>query len=101
MGKMGAIMLSRKISVIILVSLGAIVLLSGMLLGTAPSGPGSGESIALGLTKDQWVDIHVYSSFALAGGAIIHAYTNYRGILYHTGLLKFMNRFKRGRRNVS
>ena len=81
-------MTSRKISVIILASLGLIVLISGFLLETMPHGPGSGEAIAIGLTKDTWTDIHVYASFALAGAAVVHVYTNYRGLLYHFGLLR-------------
>ncbi len=69
-----------------MVILGALTLFTGMVLETAPKGPGSGELKALGLTKDQWEDIHVYAAFAAAGAAVVHAYTNYRGILYHLGL---------------
>jgi len=86
------ILAARRATVIILVSLGFFTLVSGMLLETAPEGPGSGEAIALGITKDTWTTIHVYASFIAAGAAIVHAYTNYRGILYHLGLTRLTRR---------
>ncbi|MCE4620434.1 MAG: DUF4405 domain-containing protein [Desulfurococcales archaeon] len=77
---------ARRITVIIFVTVGLVVLITGMLLEMAPSGPGSGEATALGITKETWTDIHVYAGFITAGAAIVHAYTNYRGILFHLGL---------------
>ena len=82
------ILLARRITVILLVSLGFLTLISGFLLETMPRGPGSGYATALGLTKDLWTDIHVYAGFAAAGAAIVHVYTNYRGLLYHLGLIR-------------
>lgn len=90
-----AVIEARRATVIIFVTLGLLVLVSGMLLETAPSGPGSGEATALGLTKETWVDIHVYAGFIAAGAAVVHAYTNYRGILYHLGLLRLVRRRRR------
>ncbi len=83
---------ARRATIVIFVALGILVLISGILLETAPSGPRSGEAVALGLTKETWIDIHVYAGFITAGAAIVHAYTNYRGILYHLGLLKLKRR---------
>ena len=83
---------ARRATVIVFVALGLLVLVSGMLLEIAPSGPGSGEATALGLTKETWEAIHVYAGFAVAGAAIVHAYTNYRGILFHLGLLRIRRR---------
>ena len=83
---------ARRATIIIFVTLGLLVLASGMLLETAPSGPGSGEAVALGLTKETWKAIHIYSSFAVAGAAIVHVYTNYRGIMFHLGLLRLRRR---------
>jgi len=88
------ILAARRATVIALVTLGLVTLISGMLLETAPEGPGSGEAVALGLAKDTWTAIHVYASFAAAGAAIVHAYTNYRGILYHLGLWRLTRRRK-------
>ena len=85
---MNVILLSRKISVIILVLCGLLVLISGMILEVAPHGPGSRDAIALGLTKSQWIDIHRYTGFIAAGTAVVHVYTNYRSLLYHLGLLR-------------
>ncbi|MEB3758220.1 MAG: DUF4405 domain-containing protein [Desulfurococcales archaeon] len=83
-----AVLEARRATVIIFVTLGLLVLISGIMLETAPSGPGSKDAIALGLTKETWSDIHVYASFIAAGAAVVHAYTNYRGILFHLGLLR-------------
>ncbi len=88
----GAIMAARKISVVLLAAAGLVVLLTGILLETAPEGPGSGSAVALGLDKHTWTDIHVYASFLLAGVAVVHAYTNYRAILYHLGLVRLRRR---------
>ncbi|MCE4610120.1 MAG: DUF4405 domain-containing protein [Desulfurococcales archaeon] len=85
---------ARRATVIVFVALGLIILISGMMLETAPSGPGSGDATALGISKETWEDIHIYASFIAAGAAIIHAYTNYRGILYHLGLLRLKRRKK-------
>ena len=87
---------ARRATVILLVILGLLVLISGMMLQTAPEGPVSGDSMALGIEKDTWVDIHVYASFVVAGAAIVHAYTNYRGILYHLELWCVKERSKKG-----
>ncbi len=92
MARVKVLLMARKISVILLTTLGLAVLLTGMLLATMPSGPGSGEAVAFGLTKEEWKLIHTYTGFALAGAAVVHAYTNYRGILYHLGLLKLRGR---------
>ncbi len=87
-GRRNLLLTARKVSVILLASLGLFVLVSGILLETAPKGPGSGKAVALGLSKELWTDIHVYAGFALAGAAVIHIYTNYRGLFYHLGLLR-------------
>ncbi len=89
------VLMARKASVILLVSLGIVVAVSSILLETAPEGPGSGEWTALGISKHLWTDIHVYAGFALGGVAIVHAYTNYRAILYHFGLLGLLRRNRR------
>ena len=101
MARVKILLTARKISVIILATLGVIVLVSGMLLDTMPSGPGSSGAEAFGILKEAWEDIHIYASFALAGGAVVHAYTNYRGILYHLGILKIKNRLARKKSNGS
>ena len=85
---------ARRATVVVFVALGLLVLVSGMMLETAPSGPGSGEAVALGLSKETWEAIHVYTGFAVAGAAMVHAYTNYRGILFHLGLLRLKKRRK-------
>ncbi|NOZ88488.1 MAG: DUF4405 domain-containing protein [Crenarchaeota archaeon] len=82
------IVTARRISVILLASMGLLTLVSGMLLETMPRGPGSGYATALGLHKNTWTGIHVYAGFAAAGAAIVHVYTNYRGLLFHLGLIK-------------
>ena len=81
-------MLTRRVTVILLASLGLVTLISGILLQTMPRGPGSSYATALGLAKSLWTDIHVYAGFAVAGVAIVHAYTNYRGLLFHFGLIR-------------
>ncbi len=43
---------ARRATVIVFVALGLIILISGMMLETAPSGPGSGDAIALGIPKE-------------------------------------------------
>ena len=73
----------RSLTVFLLAILAPIVLVSGILLATAPHGPHSGEAVALGLSKELWESIHVYASFAAAGVIVVHVYVNYRGILYH------------------
>ena len=92
MARRNIVLEARRATVIIFVTLGLLVLVSGMLLETAPHGPGSGEAVALGLTKETWTEIHVYAGFIAAGAAIVHAYTNYRGILYHLGLRRLRRR---------
>ncbi len=82
------LLLARKISVILLVTLGLLTLISGMLLETMPRGPGSGYATALGIHKDTWTDIHVYAGFAAAGAAVVHVYSNYRALLYHLGIIR-------------
>ncbi len=82
------LLLARKVSVILLVTLGFITLVSGMLLETMPRGPGSGYATALGIHKNTWIDIHVYAGFAAAGAAVVHVYTNYRALLYHLGIIR-------------
>lgn len=96
MARRNIVLEARRVTVIIFVTLGLLVLISGMLLETAPSGPGSGEATALGLTKETWIDIHVYSGFIAAGAAIVHAYTNYRGILFHLGLRRLRRSTRAG-----
>ena len=44
------IMLTRRVTVILLASLGLVTLISGVLLQTMPRGPGSSYATALGLT---------------------------------------------------
>ena len=85
---MNPILLARKISVVILLVCGVLVLISGILLEVAPHGPGSKSAVALGLTKGQWTDIHRYAGFTAAGAAIVHVYANHRSLLYHLGLLR-------------
>ena len=82
------LLMARKISVILLVTLGALTLVSGILLETMPKGPGSGYATALGLRKETWTDIHVYAGFAAAGAAVVHVYSNYRALFYHLGLVR-------------
>ncbi len=82
------ILKARRSTVIVLVTLGLIVLISGIMLETAPSGPESGNAVAFGVSKEIWTDIHVYAGFIVAGATIVHVYTNYRGVLYHLGILK-------------
>ena len=82
------LLLARKISVILLVTLGFVTLVSGMLLETMPRGPGSGYATALGLHKNTWTEIHVYAGFAAAGAAVVHVYSNYRALLYHPGIIR-------------
>ncbi len=98
MPRRNSVLIARKISVILLVTLGTIVLLTGLLLEAAPKGPGSGLATALGIDKETWTTIHVYAGFALAGAAVVHAYTNYRGILYHTGLQALARKLKAKRK---
>ncbi len=89
---MNPILMARRISVIILLVCGILVLLSGILLEVAPRGPGSKWAVALGLTRAEWTDIHRYAGFAAAGAAVVHIYSNYRGLLYHLGLLRIRQR---------
>ena len=57
------ILLARKVSVILLVTLRIILLTTGFMLETMPEGPGSGKAVAFGLSKETWIDIHRYAGF--------------------------------------
>ncbi len=92
----GLIARIRGVTVILLVVLGFLTLVTGVVLATAPKGPGSGGLKALGLAKDEWREIHTYAAFSSAGTAVVHAYTNYRGILYHFGLWRRRRDYKAG-----
>ncbi len=71
----------RKITAIILFVSAIFVIVSGILLYSAPSGRGSGEAIALGLTKDTWIDLHVWSGFIASGCLVVHLYMNRRPLI--------------------
>lgn len=92
----GLIARVRGVTVTLLVVLGSLTLVTGMILATAPKGPGSGGLEALGFTKDEWRVIHTYAAFSTAGAAVVHAYTNYRGILYHVGLWRRRRDYRAG-----
>jgi cytochrome b subunit of formate dehydrogenase len=92
----GLIVKVRGVAVILLVVLGFLTLITGMILATAPKGAGSGGLEALGLAKNEWRVVHTYVAFSTAGTAIVHAYTNYRGILYHLGLWRRRRDYKAG-----
>ncbi len=60
------------------VVLGAILLLSGVVLYFAPHAPGSGDIQLLGLEKRTWETIHDYSGFLMGGLVTLHVYLNFR-----------------------
>ena len=91
------LLMARRVSVILLATLGTLTLVSGILLQTMPIGPGSGYATALGLRKSTWTDIHVYAGFAAAGAAIVHVYSNYRALLYHLGIVRPRRRVQQSR----
>ncbi len=76
-------MATRTISVIIITVFGLLTLITGILLATAPHGPGSGEAVALGLTKAEWNELHEIFGFIAAGGVVLHVYSNYRALIFH------------------
>ena len=73
----------RTISVVIITIFGLLTLMTGILLATAPHGPGSGEAVALGLTKAEWNKLHEVFGFIAAGGVVLHVYSNYRALIFH------------------
>ena len=73
----------RTISVVLLAVFGLATLITGMILATAPSGPGSGKAVALGLTKSEWNTLHEIVGFIAAGAAVLHVYVNQRALAYH------------------
>ena len=73
----------RTATVVMLAIFGLLTLLTGMILATAPSGPGSGRAIALGLTKSEWNTIHEIVGFIAAGAAVLHVYVNQRALIFH------------------
>ncbi len=73
----------RTLTVVLLAVLGLATLITGMILATAPHGPGSGRAIALGLTKGEWSTVHELVGFAAAGVAVLHVYVNHRALIFH------------------
>ena len=76
-------MATRTLSVVIISIFGLLTLITGIILATAPHGPGSGEAVALGLTKADWNKLHEIFGFIAAGGVVLHVYSNYRALLFH------------------
>ena len=80
----------RRITVLLMLILGVVILVSGVTLYTFPRGPRSGTITVLGITKRLWIDIHVYTAFTLVGLTILHVYLNLPSIIcYVRGLRKF------------
>ncbi len=71
----------RQVSVIIMFITGILTVLSGILLFGMPEGPGSGESVALGISKDGWILIHEWAGFIASGMLVIHLYLNRRPLI--------------------
>ncbi|MDK2465150.1 MAG: DUF4405 domain-containing protein [Candidatus Korarchaeota archaeon] len=59
------------------VIVGAVLLLSGVILYFAPHGPGSGEVYLLGLGKHAWETIHGSSGCRLGGLVTLHVGLNF------------------------
>ncbi|AEM38895.1 hypothetical protein Pyrfu_1027 [Pyrolobus fumarii 1A] len=73
----------RTVSVVLLAVFGLLTLISGMILATAPHGPGSGDATALGISKSDWNAIREIVAFIAAGAAVLHVYANQRALAFH------------------
>ena len=56
--------------------------ITGLLLWLAlPSGQGNGPLVLGGLTRSEWIDLHVWAGLAMLGGTILHLVLHWRWIV--------------------
>lgn len=70
----------RAIVALALLSTWGLAVFSGLLLYVAPSGPRSGRTIMLILTKSQWSDLHFWVSMAAVVLTVVHMMIDWRAL---------------------
>jgi cytochrome b subunit of formate dehydrogenase len=79
-------LLLRALVICFLMTGGAILAVTGLVLYFAPSGPHSGQERVLGLAKGFWRDLHAYTAFSMFAIAAAHITLNRRALVEYLSL---------------
>ncbi|MFH1015611.1 MAG: DUF4405 domain-containing protein [Chloroflexota bacterium] len=78
----------RAVVAILLITVWALVAVTGFLLWLAPEGRQSGQSIlALGLTKQEWGDVHLWIAVAVFIVTVVHIIIDWKAL---RGVIRYL-----------
>jgi hypothetical protein len=90
---------ARAVVAIMLIIVWSLIALTGFLLWLAPSGPQSGhQPLLLGLTKQDWGDVHFWIGVATAVVTLLHIIIDWRAL---RGVIRYLTSTHRGSGTIS
>ncbi|MFH1031397.1 MAG: DUF4405 domain-containing protein [Chloroflexota bacterium] len=87
---------ARAVVAIMLIVVWLLAAFTGLLLWLTPTGPGSGQRVLLlGLTKQEWGDIHFWISVAVLIVTLIHIVIDWKAL---RGVIRYLTSVHRDTR---